>query len=343
MSQVAKAQAAEETFTYQAGGSQVTLVRDTEHIVVRYVRDATKPRVARQLPPGYKRLKGYEVANSDIEVLESPEPKKSGKLTPERAKAIAEELSQSGAVQYIEHPYFRQGSREVLTPTRQLLIRLGKGVTLGQVLPIEVVKGSEMLKGTIDTFIVNLSDTSTEDMLRQLKAITETPGVLWAEPNFQMTLKTSQLAPPVNDPHYPDQWHLNNTGQSLGTAGADVGAAEAWGLLGSGGTPDVKIAIIDHGVQLDHPDIVIATNLEEVNGQDGVDDDLNGYPDDKKGIRVRDPDLQGSPIVVTDGSPDDVLANHGTAVAGTAAATGNNGIGVAGLAHGASLLPIGLG
>src|SRR5690606_36957308 len=60
-----------------------------------------------------------------------------------------------------------------------------------------------------------------------------------------------------NDPLFARQWPLENTGQGGRVAGADVGATEAW--IHTRGSPDVVIAVLDDGVQLDHPDL--APNL----------------------------------------------------------------------------------
>lgn len=125
-----------------------------------------------------------------------------------------------------------------------------------------------------------------------------------------------------NDPLFAEQWWLSNTGQNiggLGTIGADIGTVLAWDT--TIGSPNVIVAVIDTGIDLTHPDLIpnLWVNPGEIPGN-GLDDDGNGFIDD----------VHGYDFGEGDGSPQDV-AGHGTAVAGTIGAAGNNGIGVAGV------------
>lgn len=106
-----------------------------------------------------------------------------------------------------------------------------------------------------------------------------------------------------------------------------VGAPEAWaaGYTGQG----ILVAVVDTGVDLDHPDLIgsLYVNPGEIAGN-GIDDDGNGYVDDVSGY-----DFAGR-----DANPDDING-HGTHVAGTIAA-GNNGFGATGIAPDATILPV---
>lgn len=117
----------------------------------------------------------------------------------------------------------------------------------------------------------------------------------------------------VNDPLYSSQKHL--------TA---IGASTAWDTFYSGLSGNVVVAIIDDGMQMDHPDLsgVLWTNDNEIAGN-SVDDDGNGYVDDVNGYNFAS-DL--SSPAHENGS------THGTHVAGLAAARGNNSVGVSGVA-----------
>lgn len=183
------------------------------------------------------------------------------------------------------------------------------------------------LPHTTDQFILTLAGFTAEQLLIEVNKMARDVRVEWAEPNFiAQAIKNSS----PNDPHFSNQWHLNNTGQGGGTAGADVLAPSAWNF--STGTTNIVIAIIDDGIQTAHPDLKdnIFTNPGE--SLNGMDDDNNGYPDD----------LHGWNFIDNNNNPDpsDTADEHGTAVAGVAAAEGNNVTGVAGIAYGCRILPV---
>lgn len=129
-----------------------------------------------------------------------------------------------------------------------------------------------------------------------------------------------------SDSSFPLLWGMNNTGQSSGTADADIDAPEAWDL--HTGSRNILVAVIDTGIQGSHPDLAanIWTNPGEIAGN-GVDDDNNGYIDD----------LRGWDYVNWDNDPTDDQG-HGTHCAGTIGAVGNNGVGVSGVCWQISLM-----
>ncbi|KAF4531019.1 hypothetical protein B566_EDAN019021 [Ephemera danica] len=146
--------------------------------------------------------------------------------------------------------------------------------------------------------------------------------VEYAEPNY--TLHALQNP---NEPAFNLLWGMSNTGQTQGTPGADIRATAAWNY--STGSSTVVVMVIDSGVDYAHPDLAanIWVNPLEIAGN-GFDDDGNGYVDDVHGINT----LTGT------GDPmDDYF--HGTHVAGTIGAVGNNNLGVVGVNWNVKILP----
>jgi len=195
----------------------------------------------------------------------------------------------------------------------------------------------------------NLDNMYTADVLADgdiasvLSQLSRSPLVQYAEPDWPLEL---YAAP--NDEHFdPEQWSLNNTGQThttyastseTGTDDSDIDWLEAWESPDFP-TNEIIIAVIDTGVDYTHRDLTnqMWRNPGEMgtdtNGHDkatnGVDDDLNGYVDDYLGID----------IVNTDTDPmDDNM--HGTHVSGTIAAEANNGYGIAGICPSAKIMAI---
>ncbi|MBL7178161.1 MAG: S8 family serine peptidase [Desulfobacteraceae bacterium] len=182
------------------------------------------------------------------------------------------------------------------------------------------------------------------DVLKVATELSKSEKILMAEPDYIWKLNDSpnrpervggkekavagsrslQLPGPTTDPLFSDSWHLT---------AAKV--TDAWshlqGLgLEPGGDRGIVVAVIDTGVDYNHPDLDanIWTNTQEI-PNNGIDDDNNGYVDDVHGVNV----------INDTGDPMD-SNGHGTHVAGIIAAEANNGIGGVGVAYNVQIMGV---
>ena len=164
---------------------------------------------------------------------------------------------------------------------------------------------------------------------------------VWAAERDQLNTRSDETSK-FNDPMLNKQWHYKNTGdENLVTpikAGCDINLEPAGELCA--GDPSIIVAVVDQPVIYTHPDLKanMWINEKELNGEEGVDDDNNGYVDDIYGFNfiseysaTGEEDEYVGEIQWDDDSNAKV---HGTHVAGTISAVNNNGVGVCGVAGG---------
>jgi subtilisin family serine protease len=167
------------------------------------------------------------------------------------------------------------------------------------------------------TFVVKL--TAGQDVNSAVARLQSSGEVEFAEPNW--LVKLGGLRP--NDPQFKWQWGLLNWGYPIDgfdpTPGADIHAEDAWGI--TTGSQDVIVAVVDTGVDINHPDLTgnIYTNPGETH---------SGYPNDIHGFNVADGNNDVSDVV-----------GHGTEISGIIGGILNNQIGISGICQ-CKILPV---
>lgn len=160
--------------------------------------------------------------------------------------------------------------------------------------------------GNRHRLLVNADRSETVlDLVNQLEKI---KGVEWCEPGILGKITFCSDTNPL----YKQQYYLKNTRQTGGKLGIDINVEPAWRLVE--GSPNITVAVIDQGVELNHEDLsgsVLAGYT--VGNPAGFGEPQNDNEDDCKG--------------------------HGTACAGIIAAKNNN-LGIHGIASGAKILPV---
>jgi len=180
----------------------------------------------------------------------------------------------------------------------------------------------EMSKVFWNVYMLRFSESL--DVFSVAKEYASNPNVECAEPNY---IYHECVVP--NDANYTLQW-----------AHKVIESERAWDI--ETGDPDIVIAILDTGVDWDHPDLAanIWNNTDEV--IDGLDNDGNGYIDDVRGydfVNTTNPVWPGEDGIDPDNDPMD-FHGHGTHCAGIAAAATNNGIGIAGVSWNCKIMPL---
>ncbi|PKM94156.1 MAG: hypothetical protein CVU84_11890 [Firmicutes bacterium HGW-Firmicutes-1] len=180
---------------------------------------------------------------------------------------------------------------------------------------ISGIKVKKKLKSNIEVVMIE-NDATVEEVISELQ---KNENVEYAEPDYWCEIDSQ-----VDDPFFSNLWGLENDSDF------DIDAEAAWDItMGSQG---VVVAIIDEGVDVNHPDLIdnIWINPNEI-PNDGIDNDGNGYIDDINGW-----DFFNNDASVYDAGGD----YHGTHVAGTIAAKGNNGIGITGVAPNVKIMSL---
>jgi subtilisin family serine protease len=226
----------------------------------------------------------------------------------------------------------------------EILVKFKEGIPEENKARMYQESGSYLIRSLPALGIHHLRLPPFVSMAEALQLFLRNPDVEFVEPNY--IIHTCQVFPddPTFDsenPNYGVLWGLYNFGQAVGgkpgLPGADINAPDAWEI--STGGDGVIIAVIDTGVAYSHPELT--ANMWTNPGEDpwSVPNDHatgNRFDDDCNG---RNDDWRGWDFVDGDNEPMD-YHGHGTHVAGTIAAVGDNGQGITGVMWRAAIMPL---
>ncbi|MFQ5722422.1 MAG: S8 family serine peptidase, partial [Candidatus Aminicenantales bacterium] len=207
----------------------------------------------------------------------------------------------------------------------KIITYLGKEISLAKWNPEDFSSSSFRL----DPYLFHVKVPASIGTEQAISVLNQLPIVEYAEKNW-----IAHILIEPNDTYFYKLWGLHNEGredQGGGTCDADIDAPEAWDIFT--GSSNIVVAVIDSGVDYNHVDLAanIWINEDEI-PENGIDDDNNGYVDDIYGWDFN----TGDPENPQDNDSMDEFTNplyyprwyHGTHVAGTIGAVGNNNEGV---------------
>lgn len=216
--------------------------------------------------------------------------------------------------QQLSHAYVE--SQIIIKPSPDVGIKSRRMVSIQQELGANVVEDFN----TIGAQLWEITEKTVEDAIYQHY---NNPDLVYIEPNYKIRMVENH----PDDPEFDKQWGLNNIGQTGGAVDADIDAPEAWDIYTGN---DEIVAVIDSGVDYNHPDL--KNNIWKNPGEipdNNIDDDQNGYVDDVYGYDFANDD----PDPFDDNS-------HGTHCAGIIAASGNDEIGITGVNWNAKIMAL---
>jgi subtilisin family serine protease len=228
-------------------------------------------------------------------------------------KEVLQQLKQHEAVKLVNPILENEDANPVLV-LNPIFFSLKQNASLNTIQAFLIERGIETIKP--HTYLKNIFQFENNkhcayNNIELAAFLMQSEWVAFSEPNYGLFINACT----VTDQYFPRQWHIENTGtavQGNGTPGADMEVVNAWSI--STGSPNIKVAVLDSGVDTLHADLI--DNI--LPGFDATSGGSNGYPN----LRFRED-------------------AHGTACSGIIGAMANNsGLGVAGVAYDSKIIPI---
>jgi subtilisin family serine protease len=229
-------------------------------------------------------------------------------------KAVSDELSKLDVVAYVA-PVYQTGEKELITTGDEFFVKLNHAGELQKLRELALTTKTKIIgenQFINNVYKLRVDKNSQANPFELSNYFMQHGKFAHAQPNYNFSPTVT-----TDDPRFNRQWNLYNEGtpqQYNGTPGADMNVTEAWQI--TMGSADIKVGILDSGVDTLHEDLM--ANL--LAGYDACQDsaqNTKGYP---------------TPNFDNDG--------HGTCCAGIACAIADNGLGIAGVAPNCKIVPV---
>ncbi|NLI71547.1 MAG: S8 family serine peptidase [Bacteroidales bacterium] len=170
-------------------------------------------------------------------------------------------LRSNKSIKYINQS-LKNNKGSILIPTDKIMVKIKSGNSLSGILQKLNISYESFRKlgSEANSFLITLLDGNSITIANKL----------FESGFFEISQPSFTSFEGIQNPFYPNQWGLNNTGQNNGTSGIDINAPEVWSI--TRGDNNIRIAVIDQGVDLSHPDL--ANNL--LLGFDATDGTVGG-------------------------------------------------------------------
>lgn len=295
---------------YYYQGQKFYMQPRTDVVFLKFKNDLSE-NAAREVLSRYPQI---DLSRSSVNLNDDNFIRLNSRLDDASYTELIKEMKRSAELENVNiayNPSGYEGDKFFYGMNDYLILQYKRDISSGQIESMNRTNGVELVQ-RIDvtggeTYLAKVTQSSGKNAMEMSNKYFEDGLVNYSEPSLYAT---NVLCDTVNDPFYPMQWGLRNTGSNIpgnpgnGIADADMDVDSAWNI--TKGDSTLIVAVLDTGVDTTHPDINLSF------GYDFVNDD--GNPND-------------------DG-------NHGTCCAGIISAKGNNSLGVAGVAYKCKIMPV---
>ncbi len=224
-----------------------------------------------------------------------------------------DQVRNNEAVDVGTHIYFIKGDNRPVVPTGIIYITFDPAASQGERQTVLDAYHLETLEEREENLVVTQVSKASPNPLKAANELNKLSMVVEARPDLDIPLDQYFNLP--QDGFLSHQWHLNNTGRIADAnfatkPGADARVVQAWQRLGSLGANNIRVAVVDNGFDLNHPD-------------------LRGKATQPFNVLTNEPFV---PVGANHG-------NHATPCASVAVAAAN-GSGIVGAAPNAQLIPV---